>query len=202
MIQANSLLVLLLLPFAGSIAAALLPSGRNAEAWLSGVVAVVGLVTTVSLYPDVVQGGVARHEVAWLPTFGLSLTIRLDGFAWLMMMLITSIGLLVVLYARYYLSPKDPVARFFACLLAFMGAMLGVVLSGNLVHADRLLGADQPLLLPADRLLAAQPGGARRGAHGADRHRHRRALPVRRRAAARPASSASTTSTGSSPPAT
>ena len=89
--------------------------------------------TTVSLYPAVAQGGVARHEIAWLPTFGLSLTIRLDGFAWLMMMLITSIGLLVVLYARYYLSPKDPAARFFACLLAFMGAMGGVVLSGNLV---------------------------------------------------------------------
>ena len=55
-----------------------------------------------------------RHEIAWLPTFGLSLTLRLDGFAWLFMMLITSIGLLVVLYARYYLSPKDPAARFFS----------------------------------------------------------------------------------------
>ena len=133
MIQANSLLLLLLLPFIGSVAAALLPSGRNAEAWLSGIVAVVGLVTTVSLYPAVAQGGAARHEIAWLPAFGLSLTIRMDGFAWLFMMLITAIGLLVVLYARYYLSPKDPAARFFACLLAFMGAMGGVVLSGNLV---------------------------------------------------------------------
>ncbi len=30
-------------------------------------------------------------------------------------------------------GPKDPAARFFACLLAFMGAMGGMVLSGNLV---------------------------------------------------------------------
>jgi multicomponent K+:H+ antiporter subunit A len=133
MIQTNALLALLVLPFVGSIAAALLPSGRNAEAWLSGLVAVVGLVTTVSLYPAVTQSGIVRHEIAWLPTFGLSLTIRLDGFAWLFMMLITAIGLLVVLYARYYLSPKDPAARFFSCLLAFMGAMGGVVLSGNLI---------------------------------------------------------------------
>ena len=79
------------------------------------------------------QGGVARHEIAWMPTFGLSLTIRIDGFAWLFMVLVTAIGLLVVLYARYYLSPKDPAARFFSCLLAFMGAMGGLVLSGNLV---------------------------------------------------------------------
>jgi multicomponent K+:H+ antiporter subunit A len=132
MIQANLLLVLLVLPFVGSIAA-LLPAGRNAGAWLSAVIAVVGLATTVALYPAVAEGGVARHEIAWLPTFGLSLTIRLDGFAWLFMMLVTAIGLLVVLYARYYLSAKDPAARFFSCLLAFMGAMGGVVLSGNLV---------------------------------------------------------------------
>ena len=39
-----------------------------------------------------------------------------------------------MLYARYYLSPDDPVPRFFALFLAFMGAMLGVVLSGNLVQ--------------------------------------------------------------------
>ena len=49
-------------------------------------------------------------------------------------MLVLAIGLLVVVYARYYMSPADPVPRFFAFLLAFMGSMLGVVLSGNLVQ--------------------------------------------------------------------
>ena len=48
--------------------------------------------------------------------------------------LVTVIGALVSLYARYYMSPEDPVARFYAFFLAFMGAMLGVVLSGNLVQ--------------------------------------------------------------------
>jgi multicomponent K+:H+ antiporter subunit A len=48
--------------------------------------------------------------------------------------LITGIGLLVVLYARYYMSPADPLPRFFSFLLAFMGAMLGIVLSGNLIQ--------------------------------------------------------------------
>ncbi|RPI57460.1 MAG: monovalent cation/H+ antiporter subunit A, partial [Lysobacterales bacterium] len=45
-----------------------------------------------------------------------------------------SIGTLVVLYARYYMSPQDPVPRFFSFLMAFMGAMLGTVLSGNLIQ--------------------------------------------------------------------
>ena len=43
------------------------------------------------------------------------------------------IGLLVVLYARYYLSPNDPAPRFYCGLLAFMGAMTGVVIAGNLI---------------------------------------------------------------------
>ena len=58
----------------------------------------------------------------------------MDGFAWLFCMLVLGIGALVVLYARYYMSASDPVPRFFSFFLAFMGSMLGVVLSGNLVQ--------------------------------------------------------------------
>ena len=58
----------------------------------------------------------------------------MDGLAWLFSVLITGIGLMVVLYARYYMSPKDPIARFYSLLLAFMGAMLGLVLSGNIIQ--------------------------------------------------------------------
>jgi multicomponent K+:H+ antiporter subunit A len=133
MIPTSSLIVLPLLPFFGSVAAAMLPTGRNAEAWLAGGISVIGLVATLLLYPAVEGGGATRHDVAWLPSFGLRLTVRIDGFAWLFLVLIFAIGLLVVVYARYYLSPKDPAARFFACLLAFMGAMCGVVVSGNLI---------------------------------------------------------------------
>ncbi len=43
-------------------------------------------------------------------------------------------GVLVVIYARYYMDPADPVPRFFAFFLAFMGSMLGVVLSGNVIQ--------------------------------------------------------------------
>src|SRR5678815_5410497 len=70
----------------------------------------------------------------WVPSAGLDLTIRVDGFAWMFAMLVTGIGLLVILYSRYYMSPTDPVPRFFAFLLAFMGAMLGLVTSGNVIQ--------------------------------------------------------------------
>jgi len=130
------LLVLLIgLPFAGSIAAALFPTNaRNAEAWLAAAIALAGLAIFWIFYPQMSNGGVIRFELAWLPAFGLGFTLRLDGFAWMFGVLVTGIGFLVVLYARYYMSPADPVPRFFSFFLAFMGSMLGVVLSGNLIQ--------------------------------------------------------------------
>jgi multicomponent K+:H+ antiporter subunit A len=129
------LVVLLALPFAGSAAAALLPANaRNAEAWLAGAVALGGLAAAAAVVPEMSNGQVLRAEAAWLPDYGLAFTLRMDGFAWLFCMLVTGIGFLVVLYARYYMSPEDPVPRFFAFFLAFMGSMLGVVLSGNLIQ--------------------------------------------------------------------
>ncbi len=129
------LIVVLALPFVGSCLAALLQSNaRNAEAWLAGAVALISLVLLVASYPRIVNGGVIRHTVEWVPELGLNFYLRMDGFAWVLAALITSIGFLVVLYARYYMSPADPVPRFFSFLLAFMGAMLGIVLSGNLIQ--------------------------------------------------------------------
>ena len=126
---------LVLIPFVGSVLAALMPqNARTPESWLAIAVAACGLIIAGSLYPGLAGGEVLREEFAWLPAQGLYFTLRVDGLAWVFTMLVLAIGLLVVLYARYYMSPDDPVPRFFSFLLAFMGSMLGVVLSGNLVQ--------------------------------------------------------------------
>src|SRR5512143_703557 len=130
-----SLALLLLLPFAGCIVAALLPTNaRNLESSFAAVVALAVAVPLAMLYPGVRDGGVLVDRVAWLPGLGVDLVVRLDGFAWMFAMLVSGMGLLVIVYARYYLSPEDPAARFYSLLLGFMGAMLGVVVSGNLVQ--------------------------------------------------------------------
>ncbi|MCK1786296.1 monovalent cation/H+ antiporter subunit A [Pseudomonas sp. TNT11] len=130
-----SLIVLLLLPFIGSCLAALLPhNARNTESLLAGLIALAGTVQVALLYPQIAHGGVIREEFMWLPSLGVNFVLRMDGFAWLFSMLVLGIGTLVSLYARYYMSPDDPVPRFFAFFLAFMGAMLGLVISGNLIQ--------------------------------------------------------------------
>ena len=129
------LILLIALPFIASLLAALLPANaRNTESTLAGIVALACTVQVALCFPDVANGGVLHQEVAWLPSLGMNLVIRMDGFAWMFSMLVFGIGSLVVLYARYYMSPADPVPRFFSFFLAFMGAMAGVVLSGNIIQ--------------------------------------------------------------------
>ena len=129
------LLSLIVLPFIGSIFAAFLPTNaRNLESWLAGSIAFCVFAIGFVCRPRVANGGVMRAEFQWLPEYGLNFVLRMDGLAWSMVVLIGGIGMLIALYARYYMSPSDPVPRFFSFLLAFMGAMLGIVISGNLIQ--------------------------------------------------------------------
>jgi multicomponent Na+:H+ antiporter subunit A len=79
------------------------------------------------------SGGGRLVEVPWAPSLGLSLAFNLDALGLLFAILITGVGALVVLYASRYLEGHAQTSRFYASLFAFMGAMLGVVLSDNIL---------------------------------------------------------------------
>jgi multicomponent K+:H+ antiporter subunit A len=125
---------LVLVPFLG---AALLVGvdqrRRRTAAGLAGAVSLAVLAGLLATAPAVFGGEVLRWSIDWLPALGLRFGFRMDGLAWLFTLLIAGIGALVVLYAAWYLDPADPARRFFAFLLLFMGAMLGVVLADNLI---------------------------------------------------------------------
>ncbi|MEN9629220.1 MAG: hypothetical protein RJA10_2447, partial [Pseudomonadota bacterium] len=126
--------LLALLPWLGALLLACLPTGsRRGTAWLAGLVALLATALALSQAGAVLGGQVLRWSVDWVPALGLSLGLRMDGLAWLFVLLICGIGSLVVLYAAWYLDPADPARRFFVFLLLFMGAMLGVVLADNLI---------------------------------------------------------------------
>jgi multicomponent Na+:H+ antiporter subunit A len=70
----------------------------------------------------------------WIPSLGIDFTVRIDGLSLLFALLITGIGALVIFYSIFYLSKvKEKLNTFYVYLLLFMGAMLGVVLSDNLI---------------------------------------------------------------------
>jgi multicomponent K+:H+ antiporter subunit A len=127
--------LIVLLPCIGALVAACMPTGsRNRPAAVAGAATLAALVLTIDSFSEIKRGGILRERYDWLPAFGLDLALRMDGLAWVFTAMVLGIGLLVLLYARYYMSKRDPVARFFAYMLAFMGSMLGVVLSGNLIQ--------------------------------------------------------------------
>ncbi len=126
---------MLALPFIGSILSVLLlnTASKVLPSRLASAVSFCCLAIVIVAYPEVSGGQVFRFHFEWIPQLGLDFTLRLDGFAWMFCVLITGIGFLVTVYARYYMSEEDPVPRFFSFFLAFMGAMLGIVLSGNVI---------------------------------------------------------------------
>src|SRR5690606_2310131 len=128
------LFLLVLLPFLGSAITGLFRSvDRTGSVWFSAATALVAFVIAMSFYPVVSEGQVIRGTMDWLPAYGLNVRLRLAGYSWLFAFLFYGIGLLWVIYTHYYMSPEDPVPRFFSFLQAFMGAMLGIVLSGNII---------------------------------------------------------------------
>jgi multicomponent K+:H+ antiporter subunit A len=130
----DALLALALLPFAGALLPALARRAFGLDpAFAAALVALPALAIVLWLAPGALAGGtyVARWE--WVPQLGLELALRWDGLSFLFALLITAIGSLVIAYSRWYLGPDEYSPRFYGLLLAFMGAMLGIVLAENLL---------------------------------------------------------------------
>ncbi len=99
----------------------------------AGAASAVSLLLLLSVAPDVWNGAPVRMSLPWIPALGLNFSFFVDGLGLFFAGLILIIGLLVITYARFYLAAKDPMGRFYAYLLLFQGAMLGIVLSDNIL---------------------------------------------------------------------
>ena len=71
--------------------------------------------------------------MTWVPAIGLDLSLILDPLGLLFAGLILGVGLLVVIFGHFYLATNEATGRFFASLMLFQGAMLGIVVSGNIL---------------------------------------------------------------------
>ena len=129
-----TLLAAVLLPWLGAaVVFGQRNDARDRCAWLAGAVVALAIAALASSVPAVAGGDVVRVAWPWLPTLGVNFGFRLDGLALMFAGLVLGIGLVIVLYARYYLAEGEPIARFYGLLLTFMGAMQGVVLADNLI---------------------------------------------------------------------
>jgi multicomponent K+:H+ antiporter subunit A len=130
-----NLLWVVLLPLFGTLIPLLTERfGRSFCAFSVAILPAWSLILVFMYAGDVFDGEIIRQSIEWIPAMGLDLSFRLDGLSLLFLLLILGIGLLVILYARYYLSAKDSMGRFYAYLILFMTSMVGIVISNNLIQ--------------------------------------------------------------------
>ncbi|MEZ4460327.1 MAG: monovalent cation/H+ antiporter subunit A [bacterium] len=108
-------------------------SNRLGSTAISVAAAAAALGALISQSAPVFAGDALVKSWPWIASLGLNFSVRLDGLGFLFALLILGIGVLVLIYASSYLSKDDDIGSFHAMLLTFMGAMLGVVLSENLL---------------------------------------------------------------------
>ncbi|WP_417234731.1 Na+/H+ antiporter subunit A [Arthrobacter sp.] len=72
--------------------------------------------------------------VEWIPTLQLELAFRMDALSAVLSLLILGVGALVLFYcARYFKNEDANIGPFGAQLLAFAGAMFGLVISDDVI---------------------------------------------------------------------
>ncbi|MBI5027885.1 MAG: Na+/H+ antiporter subunit A, partial [Actinobacteria bacterium] len=87
----------------------------------------------VGLGPTVLSGGVVVETLEWIPALGVALDFRIGLVQWLLSLVVTGIGAVVLAYCRWYFEADPPQARVVGLLTAFCAAMIGLVTADDLV---------------------------------------------------------------------
>jgi multicomponent Na+:H+ antiporter subunit A len=106
---------------------------RRFSGWILSVIPLLVFVHFLSLVPSIATGEVITERYTWISQIGLYLSFKLDGLSLVFALLVSGIGGLILIYAGYYMRSYEKTSRFFGYLVFFMGSMLGLVLSSNLI---------------------------------------------------------------------
>ena len=106
---------------------------RAVRSILPALIAGLLAVYFTSILVAVLSSGPFSVAADWAPALNLSLSFRFDGLSTLFATLIAVVGTLIVIYAAKYFEDHRDAGRFNAVLFAFMGSMLGLVLSDNVI---------------------------------------------------------------------
>lgn len=103
--------------------------------YIAAILPIVGFAHAVALTSNVLAGDIPFETYDWIRPLGIQLSMRMDTLSWLLTLVVTGVGALVMLYCRWYFrgGNKTNLGQFAAVLLAFAGAMYGLVLTDDLV---------------------------------------------------------------------
>lgn len=102
--------------------------------WFVVFVPLTIFISLLLYLPEISNGNFIATSMPWIPSLGINLDIYLDGLALMFALIISGIGVLVVIYSIFYMSKeREALHNFYIYLLLFMGAMLGLVISDNVL---------------------------------------------------------------------
>ena len=121
------------IPFAAAVLALWL--GRFAGQRTGTLMVLAAAASFLGCLQVVTAGASLGFTREWIPGINVVLSFRGDPYGCFFALLISGIGTLVGFYSLSYLPALAParVSRYYAALLAFMGAMLGVALADDLI---------------------------------------------------------------------
>ena len=101
---------------------------------LAGIAPLATVVWAATKVGEIRDGGTLRETINWVPELGITVDLRLDGFALLMVALVSGVGLLVFGYsAKYFDHGVESPGKLAGTLVVFSGAMLGLAFADNLL---------------------------------------------------------------------
>lgn len=107
--------------------------GRRAFLVLA-LVPLIPFVWALSLSDEILEGQIIQQNIPWIESLNFAIAFELDGLAWIMVLIVSGIGALVVFYCNYYFTNASRGLRSFAAyLLAFVASMLGLVMANDLL---------------------------------------------------------------------
>ncbi|MBX3025258.1 putative monovalent cation/H+ antiporter subunit A [bacterium] len=101
--------------------------------WLLALLPLAAFAGFATQIAPVVAGATPRLALAWVPSLDVAFSLQLDGLSLLFALLISGIGTLITIYAGGYLSGHPQLGRFYALLLLFTVAMVGLVCAGDVI---------------------------------------------------------------------
>lgn len=128
---------IILLPFIAALFVPIIYKKWNTSLHTGWFVIIVPLFIFINLLlqiPAISNGETFSITMEWIPSLGINFDIYLDGLALMFALIISGVGTLVVLYSIFYMAKeREALHNFYIYLLMFMGAMLGLVSSDNVL---------------------------------------------------------------------
>lgn len=129
--------MILLLPFIAAIFVPIIYKKLNSTfhtGWYVILVPFIIFVYFLKHIPAIANGETIYLSMSWIPSLDINFDVYLDGLSLMFGLIISGVGTLVVMYSIFYMAKeREALHNFYIYLLMFMGAMLGLVCSDNVL---------------------------------------------------------------------